>query len=192
MIIPKPEPNTTRTNMILRCLILSSSLQFFSVAGQPAKLPKDATRIDITPKDNSYNRIYSINNKKITVNFLISRVKPGMRDSSIDYGLGMTPSDISSNNINIAKIEKLQIEWSTRKLTIPNTAYSQLYNFKYIYITEIKNLLLVRILGGDGGDSYVCDLYFNKNNLTKKEIYSMEFPDEANEITTYKYNDSTN
>ena len=178
-------------SMRTSCIIIAMTMTCSIFASSPPMITKDAVKMDVI-KSKSHYVIESnkdTNSIKISIDF--ESVKPKIRDN-VYNGLGLVVADIERNNQSFNKVQSISIEWNNKLVLIPRTAYNQLSDVKYLYLMKVKNGALLRFIGGDGGESYVCDLNFDHLFLRSKGIYSLGFPDENNEITLYKYNESTN
>ena len=175
--------------MRISCTIIALIMTCSVFASSPPRISKDAVKMEIVKSKNNYvielNK--DANNIKISVNF--ESVTPKVRDN-VYNGLGLVVADIERTNQTFNRVQLISIEWNNKAVLIPRTAYNQLLDVKYLYLTKDKDGAFLRIIGGDGGESYMCDLNFDHLFLRSKGIYSLGFPDENNEITSYKYNES--
>ncbi len=178
--------------MRVRFSVLAIFISSILFAGGPPQIPKDATAVEVIRGNDQYElALQDKSAPKVTASINFESIKPTVDDNSC-YGLGFIVADIERKGQTFNKIQTLSVKWNGKSVSIPNTAYNQLLNINYIYIFRIKNITILRIIGGDGGSAYICDLKFDNKFLRMKGIYLAEFPDICSEVTRYKYNETMN
>lgn len=71
---------------------------------------------------------------------------------------------------------------------IPDFSYNFLAAPRNVELREVMNGYTLKLAGGDASSSYVALFTFEKNVLRKRRIASAEFPEEAWEDTTFRFN----
>ncbi len=171
--------------------LLHLTLSSVLLAGGPPLITKDAISTEILKGVSSYE--LDMNRKglpHITATVRFDWLNPVIRKEGSCYGIGFAVADIERKEQVFSKVQSLSVKWNNNIIEIPNTAYNQLWHVTRVCIMIIKDDVIVRMLGGDGSDSYTCDFVFRKSQLSMRGLYSVDFAEDYNEITSYSYPDS--
>lgn len=82
-------------------------------------------------------------------------------------------------------IVKVSVSVAGNAIPIPLSAYSDLADPTSIVLEKTINGFLLKIHGSQTGSAYVATLYFNGNNLLKRQVAYAEFKDDISEETIY-------
>jgi hypothetical protein len=88
------------------------------------------------------------------------------------------------------RIASLEVQFKGAVIFIPYSVFSDLGNPTSIDIEQDKKgeAYLLKIKGGDAADSYTAIIKFRSQVLLERAVRSGEFPADAWEKTTYKFN----
>jgi hypothetical protein len=89
-----------------------------------------------------------------------------------------------------SRISSIDIKDGESGVLIPYSAFADLTEPRSIQILKSaqKMRFSVKIMGGEAATSYTATLYFRNHSMIERVVRSNEFPDDAWERTTYKYN----
>lgn len=85
-------------------------------------------------------------------------------------------------------IEELKVVLNGKEIFVPLSAYVDLGNPKALNIEVDGEEFVIKIAGGETGESYVATLTVRDGYVTSRRVSSRAFPQEAWEATKYKYN----
>jgi hypothetical protein len=82
-------------------------------------------------------------------------------------------------------VKKITISVDGAKLFVPRSVYGDLYEPNEVHVSSEKKQTYLEITGGDGSDSYFVRIYFDKNQVKRRIVFSSMIPDKPLEETNY-------
>jgi hypothetical protein len=73
---------------------------------------------------------------------------------------------------------------------MPGKMYADLCNASTLQPSEARGIFVLKVHGGDAGDSFEAEYRFRGVYLVERWVRNGEFPDEAYEHTKFRYNTS--
>ena len=94
-------------------------------------------------------------------------------------------TDCYSEQGQCFSIKKIEMKVSGRKLFIPKSIYSGLFNVSSIRLEPGKILSTLSMEGGDASEGYIVKIEFDRSRIKKKSLYSALSESEPLEVIKY-------
>jgi hypothetical protein len=83
------------------------------------------------------------------------------------------------------KIIQLNISVNGQAIFVPRSVFADLINPHEASIKFKKDQFILSIYGADGADSYFLHIYFDKEKINRRSVYSSLIPDKPTQETYY-------
>ena len=104
------------------------------------------------------------------------------------FGLANTVegmAESSNGEENNYCINNIDISIGGRQLFVPLSVFSDLINPSEVSVRINARNFVLSIAGGDASESYFVDIYFDKEKIIQRKLYSSENPSKPLEETRY-------
>ncbi len=94
------------------------------------------------------------------------------RSAEIKPGDSLHPAWESFENHTFTALSDLKISIAGNAVLVPHAAFADLLEPHNATLRGEQRMFVLRINGGDGAESYVVDVLFDKHGVTRRRVYS--------------------
>lgn len=128
---------------------------------------------------------------KITLNGAVVKVTFETHQIDLPKGFHVDPynqrTSCTGSRVPCSIVDSMRIEANGKKVFVSRSAFCDLSDITTASLSVRRNDFALKIVGGDGAESYVATIRFNAESVTQRTVASGIAPNSPTQITIYHW-----